>query len=919
MSLPDRIVAWLRDQLTVAGADGFTFGLSGGVDSATVAALAVRAVGPERVLAAILPCHSLPDDARLAQRVAETFGIPTVTVDLSGAYDALLAALPPSDRPLAAANVKPRLRMIAWYYLSQASRRTLVLGAGNKSEVMVGYTTKWGDSGVDLLPLGDLYKTQVWALARELGVPPEVVERPPTAGLWPGQTDEGEMGITYAELDRTLAAIEAGDTSGIEPATLEKVQHMIARSAHKRALPPVFRANGALRIPHSAFRIPHSASILQAAMPLIELAIAEDIGPGDATSDAVLPPDLVLRGHILAKQAGIIAGLPVAEAVFSRVDPALVFQPHVQDGASVAAGDLVAEVVGPGRGMLAAERTVLNFLQRLSGIATLTRAFVEAVAGTRATILDTRKTHPGYRVLEKYAVCVGGGQNHRMGLHDMLLVKDNHIEAAGSITAAVERARAAYPDLLIEVEVKNLDELREALALKLDRVMLDNMGLDEMRAAVRLTAGRVPLEASGGVSLECVAAIAATGVDYISVGALTHSAPALDVSMEIELESANGESQIAKSSIRNPQSAFLNPQSAISNLQPPTSNFQSLISTAKSELGNQLVILGHHYQRDEVLQFADFRGDSLQLARDATQCPDAKYIVFCGVHFMAETAAILAQPGQTVLLPDLAAGCSLAEMADLPDVEQAWAQLGELMDVESEVMPVTYVNSAADLKAFCGQHGGVVCTSSNAQAVVSWALARRPRVLFFPDQHLGGNTARRLGIPLEEMLVWNPCHPFGGHAAEALQRARIFLWRGWCCVHQRFFPEHVTAWRERRPGIRIMVHPECMMEVVDLADDVGSTAYIIRRVEESPPGTQWAIGTEFNLVNRLKNEHPEQFIASLSPEPSTCRTMSLITLEKLARVVEGLARGELINPITVPPGVARYARIALERMLEAKP
>ncbi|HUV89663.1 MAG TPA: quinolinate synthase NadA [Anaerolineae bacterium] len=914
MSLPDRIVLWLRDQLTTAGAEGFTFGLSGGVDSATVAALAVRAVGPERVLAAILPCHSLPDDARLAQRVAETFGIPTVTVDLGGAYDALLAALPPSDRPLAAANVKPRLRMIAWYYLSQASRRTLVLGAGNKSEVMVGYTTKWGDSGVDLLPLGDLYKTQVWELARELGVPPEVVERPPTAGLWPGQTDEGEMGITYAELDRTLAAIEAGDTSGIELATLEKVQHMIARSAHKRALPPVFRANGEWRMANGGLRTTDYASILQAAMPLIELAIAEDIGPGDATSDAVLPPDLVLRGRILAKQAGIIAGLPVAEAVFSRVDPALVFQPHIQDGASVAAGDLVAEVVGPGRGMLAAERTVLNFLQRLSGIATLTRAFVEAAAGTHATILDTRKTHPGYRVLEKYAVRVGGGQNHRMGLHDMLLVKDNHIEAAGSITAAVERARAVYGHLPIEVEVKNLDELREALALNLDRVMLDNMDLDEMQAAVRLTAGRVPLEASGGVSLECVAAIAATGVDYISVGALTHSAPALDVSMEIESQiskSANqqiGKSanrQIGKSAIRNPQSAIRNPQ--------------SLISTAKSELGNQLVILGHHYQRDEVLQFADFRGDSLQLARDAAKCQQARYIVFCGVHFMAETAAILAQPGQTVLLPDLAAGCSLAEMADLPEVEQTWAQLGELMDVEGEVMPVTYVNSAADLKAFCGRHGGAVCTSSNAQAVVSWALARRPRVLFFPDQHLGGNTARRLGIPLEEMLVWNPLHPLGGHAAGALQRARVFLWRGWCCVHQRFSPQHVTAWREQRPGIRILVHPECTMEVVDLADDVGSTSYIIRRVEESPPGTQWAIGTEFNLVNRLRNEHPEQFIASLSPEPSTCRTMSLITLEKLARVVEGLARGELINPITVPPGVACYARIALERMLEAKP
>jgi quinolinate synthase len=343
------------------------------------------------------------------------------------------------------------------------------------------------------------------------------------------------------------------------------------------------------------------------------------------------------------------------------------------------------------------------------------------------------------------------------------------------------------------------------------------------------------------------------------------------------------------------------------------------IREAKAALGSSLVVLGHHYQRDEVIQFADFRGDSLKLARDAANCRDARYIVFCGVHFMAETAAILAQPGQVVLLPDLTAGCDLADMADLPSVEQAWAQLGEVMDVESAVLPVTYVNSAAALKAFCGRHGGLVCTSSNADAVLSWALAQRPRVLFFPDQHLGRNTAKRMGIPLEEMLLWDPRRPLGGQDVEALRRAKIFLWRGWCNVHQCFLPEHVAAWRERRPDIRVIVHPECMMEVVDLADEAGSTSYIIRRVEESPPGTKWAIGTEFNLVNRLKNEHPEQFIASLSAEPSYCRTMNLITLENLACVVEGVARGEIVNPITVPPDVARYARVALERMLEVSP
>jgi len=342
------------------------------------------------------------------------------------------------------------------------------------------------------------------------------------------------------------------------------------------------------------------------------------------------------------------------------------------------------------------------------------------------------------------------------------------------------------------------------------------------------------------------------------------------------------------------------------------------IQKVKQDLGTSLVILGHHYQRDEVIQFADFRGDSLKLARDAANCREAKYIVFCGVHFMAETAAILVQPGQVVLLPDLKAGCPLAEMAGLPDVEETWAQLGEGMDVESEVTPITYVNSSAALKAFCGRHGGLVCTSSNAQVVLTWALERRPRVLFFPDQHLGRNTAKRMGVPMEEMLLWNPSKPFGGHDTKALTRTKIFLWRGWCNVHQRFLPEHVTAWREREPDIRVIVHPECKMEVVDLADEAGSTAYIIRRVEESPLGTRWAIGTECNLVNRLRDEHPEQFVAPLSPEPIYCRTMNLITLEKLARVVEGLARGEIVNPVTVSLDVARHARVALERMLEVR-
>jgi nicotinate-nucleotide pyrophosphorylase (carboxylating) len=276
------------------------------------------------------------------------------------------------------------------------------------------------------------------------------------------------------------------------------------------------------------------AKILEAASPLIELAIAEDIGPGDATSKAVLPVDLRLQGRIIAKSPGIIAGLPIAEEVFARVEPGLRFISHARDGDRVKRLQIVAEVIGPGRGMLAAERTALNFLQKLSGIASFTRVFVDAVSGTGTTILDTRKTRPGYRVLEKYAVRMGGAQNHRMSLYDMLLVKDNHIEAAGSITAAVTRARTAYSELPIEVEVKNLRELEEALMLSVDRIMLDNMSLDEMQEAVKIAAGRVPLEASGNVELRQVAAVAAIGVDYVSIGALTHSAPALDLSMLVQ-------------------------------------------------------------------------------------------------------------------------------------------------------------------------------------------------------------------------------------------------------------------------------------------------------------------------------------------------------------------------------------------------
>ncbi len=625
---------------------------------------------------------------------------------------------------------------------------------------------------------------------------------------------------------------------------------------------------------------PDIAVVLDAAAPLIELAIAEDIGPGDATSEATLPADLVLQGRIVAKEAGVLAGLPLAEAVFRRVEPALRFTAYAADGQEVVPGELVAVVSGPARGLLAAERTALNLLQRLSGIATLTRRFVDAVACTGARVLDTRKTPPGYRLLDKYAVRMGGGLNHRQALYDMLLVKDNHVDAAGGLLPAVERARAAHPELPLEVEVRTLDELRQALSIEPppDRILLDNMRLDELCQAVALAAGRVPLEASGGITLERAAEVAATGVDYLSVGALTHSPRALDLSMKIVKPGA----------------------------QPLKPDPAARIAAAKAALGERLVILGHHYQRDEVLAFADFQGDSLQLARDAAST-DAEFILFCGVHFMAETAAILARPGQHVLIPDPSAGCYLADTATLDAVQAAWEHLPE-----GEFTPITYVNSSAALKAFCGQHGGVVCTSGNAGRAIGWALARRPRIFFFPDQHLGRNAARRLGIPLEEMLLWDIHRP---PDAGAIRRARVILWPGACNVHQRFRPEQVRAVRQRLPGVRVIVHPECPMEVVDLADDAGSTAYIIAQVEAAPPGTRWAIGTETRLVRRLQARHPEQTIASLADVPPFCRTMSQITLDNLAETLDALIEGRLVTEVTVEAETARRARVALERML----
>ncbi|MBF0357585.1 MAG: quinolinate synthase NadA [Magnetococcales bacterium] len=342
---------------------------------------------------------------------------------------------------------------------------------------------------------------------------------------------------------------------------------------------------------------------------------------------------------------------------------------------------------------------------------------------------------------------------------------------------------------------------------------------------------------------------------------------------------------------------------------------ESRIQTAKATLGDSCVILGHHYQREEVYKFADYTGDSLKLSRLASQRPEARTIVFCGVHFMAEVADILSSPEQIAILPDMAAGCSMADMADLPSVEAAWQAIGKVIDVERMVTPITYVNSMADLKGFCGDHGGTVCTSSNARKILAWAFERREKVLFFPDQHLGRNSAVRMGVGLDEMVVWKPDQPNGGLSADEIKQAKIILWDGFCSVHQMFQPEHIDQFRKQIPGIQITVHPESSYEVCAKADHLGSTEQIQSAVRNSPPGSKWAIGTELNLVNRLKHEMPEKEIHFLCPTICMCSTMFRIDTQHLCWTLENLLAGHIVNPITVSAQVASSAKKALERML----
>jgi quinolinate synthase len=344
----------------------------------------------------------------------------------------------------------------------------------------------------------------------------------------------------------------------------------------------------------------------------------------------------------------------------------------------------------------------------------------------------------------------------------------------------------------------------------------------------------------------------------------------------------------------------------------PDNTLDERIGSAKALLGDDVVILGHHYQRDEVVKFADFRGDSLKLSYQAAAA-HARYIIFCGVHFMAESADILRREHQAVILPDLNAGCSMADMADIGQVETCWDELSSLGNLK--VIPVTYMNSTAAIKAFTGEHGGSVCTSSNAHNVMTWAFERGEKVLFLPDEHLGRNTGFRLGIPLDQMIVWNPYKDLGGNTPEAIRKSRIILWKGYCSVHQRFRPEHVERVRRAYPGIRVIVHPECRFEVAQAADQIGSTEGIIKAISESPAGSQWAVGTEVHLVNRLSKELSDRKIMSLDPSVCVCTTMFRITPQHLLWALENLAAGNVVNRISVDERTRHFARLALDRML----
>ncbi len=579
---------------------------------------------------------------------------------------------------------------------------------------------------------------------------------------------------------------------------------------------------------------------------LIDLAIDEDIASGDVTTDSIIPESTAAVATMTAKADGVISGLPIVEKVFRRFQKDIVFTPLVHDGDRVQKGDVILRIEGSYPALLKAERTALNFFQRMSGIATETARYVAELEGTHTQLLDTRKTAPGMRVTDKMAVKDGGGTNHRMGLYDMAMIKDNHIKMAGSIARAVEQVRSHIPSWMkIEVETTNLDEVKEALEARADIIMLDNMSTSMMRDAVNIIGGRAKTEASGNMTLGRLREVAATGVDYISVGALTHTVKALDISMNIQLT---------------------------------TAYLVKAIGELKRK--HNAVILAHYYVPAEVQDVADFVGDSLELSRKAAES-DADVIVFCGVRFMAETAAVLS-PEKTVLLPVPEAGCSLADSITGEDLD-AWKKRHPGGTV------ISYVNTTAGTKASTD----ICCTSANAVKVagkVAEETSGKP-VLFAPDRNLGGYINSTAGLKMD-------------------------LWKGCCHVHERITSRLVENALSLYPDAEILIHPEaaCSSDPEITGNPrcfFYSTSGIIRHVRESEC-RQFVIATETGVMHRLRQEAPDKELIPLS-DMLVCEDMKKVTLLSLFETL--LHRNER-NVVKVSAEISARAEKPVRRMLE---
>lgn len=585
---------------------------------------------------------------------------------------------------------------------------------------------------------------------------------------------------------------------------------------------------------------------------LIDLAFEEDIATGDITTESIIPATTRAKATMTAKAEGVISGLEIVERVFRKFEKDIVFTPAVENGDRVSKGDLILTVEGSYPALLKAERTALNFFQRMSGIATKTAEFVRELEGTGTQLLDTRKTAPGMRVTDKMAVKDGGGKNHRMGLYDMAMIKDNHIKMAGSISKAVEQVRSRIPsNIQIEVETTTLDEVREALACKADIIMLDNMDTQTMREAVKIIAGKAKTEASGNMSIPRMKEVAQCGVDYISVGALTHTVKALDISMNITTEEAD------------------------------TSYMVEEINRLRKE--RNAIILAHYYVAPEIQDIADFVGDSLELAKKAAST-DAEVIVFCGVRFMGETAAVITK-GKRVLLPVENAGCSLANAVK-------GSQLKKWKEENPDGVVISYVNTTADTKAYTD----ICCTSANAVRVAKAVsegkvpgLPKTDKILFVPDMHLGGYLN----------IVGN---------------LNMQQWNGNCCVHEAIDSEMVNKALADYPEAEILIHPEskCSEDPAILGNPrcfFYSTSGIIKHVAESPK-KQFVIATECGVLHFIRKKSPDKEVIPIS-EKALCKQMKRVTLDRLYDALR-YDRYE----VTVPEEIKEKAVTSVERMMQ---